>query len=100
MPPPPPKVKGKKALPSAPLKVRGKKALPSAPLVDPPTSTRRTRRTIPSETTHLGVRDWLTDKNTLCWLNQELCHMEIDEPCAWTVAVLYLKRLDCPSACG
>ena len=37
--------------------------------------------------------DWLTDKDILCWLNQEVCHMEIDEPRAWTLAVLYIKRL-------
>ena len=76
------KVNGKKALPSAPPppKVKGKKALPSAPPIDPPTSKRRTRSTIPSETTPLGVGDWLTDKDILCWLNQEVCHMEIDEP--------------------
>ena len=60
--------------------------------INPPTSRRRTRSTIPSETTPLGVGDWLTDKDILCWLNQEVCHMEIDEPCAWTLAVLYIKR--------
>ena len=61
------KEKGKKALPSAtPMpqkKVKGKKALPSAPPVSPPTSKRRTRRTIPSETTPLAVGNWLTDKD-------------------------------------
>ena len=41
----------------------------------------------------LGVGDWLTDKDILCWLNQELYHMEIDEPHAWTLAVLCIKRL-------
>ena len=71
------KVGGKKALPSAPPKVKGKKALPSAPPVDPPTSKRRTRSTISSETTPLGVGDWLTYKDIVCWLNQELCHIEI-----------------------
>ena len=95
--PPPPlpqkKVKGKKALPSAPPKVKGKKALPSAPPADPPTSKRLTQKTIPSETTPLGVGDWLTDKDILCWLKQELCHMEIDEPHSWTLAVLYIKGL-------
>ena len=85
------KVKGKKALPSAPPKVKGKKA--SAPPVDPPTSKRCTRSTIPSKTTPLGVGDWLTDKDIVCWLNQELRHMEIDEPLAWTLALLYIKRL-------
>ena len=106
--PPPPvpqkKVKGKKALPSAPpppvpqKKVKGKKALPSAPRVDPPTSKRRTRRTVPSETTPLGVEDWLTDKDILCWLNQEPYHMEIDDSVRglWW---FYLSR-NCPSACG
>ena len=73
--------------------MKGKKALPSAPPVDPPTSKRRTRSTIPSETTPLGVGDWLTDKDIVCWLNQELCHIEIDEPRAWTLALLYIKRL-------
>ena len=78
-----------------PLKVKGKKALPSAPPVDPPASKRHTRRAIPSETTPLGVGDWLTDKDILRWLNQELYHVEIDEPHAWTLAVLFIidKRL-------
>ena len=43
--------------PTAPVpqkKVKGKKALPSAPPVDPPTSKRRIRSTIPSETTLWG----------------------------------------------
>ena len=72
------KVKGKKALPSTtPPQVKGRKALPSAPLVDPPTSKRHTRSTIPSETTPLGVGDWLTHKDIVCWLNQQLCHMEM-----------------------
>ena len=88
-------MKGKKALPNAPLvprkKVKGKKALRSAPLVDPPTSTRCTRGTIPSETIPLGMGDWLTDKDILCWLNQELYHMEVDEPRVWTLAVAYIK---------
>ena len=75
-----------------PLKVKGKKVLPSACSVDPPTSKRRTRRTIPSKVTFFGAGDWLLDKDILCWLNQELCHMEIDEPCG-TLAVLYIKRL-------
>ena len=82
--------------PTAPVpekKVEGKKALPSAPPVEPPTSNRRIRSTIPSETTPLGVGGWLTDKDIVCWLNQELCHMEIDEPRAWTLALLYIKRL-------
>ena len=107
------KVKGKKALPNAPTpatkegegkeglaqcppppapvpqkKVKGKMALPSAPPVNP-----LTRRTIPSETTALGVGDWLTDKDILWWLNQHLCHMEIDEPRAWTMARLYYQEI-------
>ena len=90
--------KGKKALPSAPPPpvpqnmVKGKKALPSAPTINPSTSKRRTRRTIPRETTPLGVGDWLTDEDILCWLNKKLYHMEVDEPCACTFAVLYIKR--------
>ena len=91
--PPPPKVKGKKALPTASPKVKGKKALPSAPLVDARTSKRCTQSTIPSETAPLGVGDWLTDKDIVCWLNQEVRHNEIDEPRAWTLALLYIKRL-------
>ena len=87
------KVKGKKALPSAPRKVKGKRALPSAPPIDPPTSKRRTRSTIASETTPLGVGDWLTNKDIVCWWNQEVCHNEIREPRAWTLAGLYFKRL-------
>ena len=66
--------------PPPPPKVKGKHALPSAPPVDPLTSKRCTRSTIPSEATPLGVGDWLTDKDIVCWLDQEPCHMEIDEP--------------------
>ena len=33
------------------------------------------------------------DKDILCWLNQELYHVEIDEPRVWTLAVTYMKRL-------
>ena len=98
------KEKGEKALPSAPPpcatkegerkeglakapapNVTGKKALTGAPSVDPPTSKRCTRRTFPRETTPFGVGDWLTDKDTLCWFNQELCHMVIDETHVWTL---------------
>ena len=61
--------------------------------MDPPTSERRTRSTILSKTTPLGVGDWLTDKDILCWLNQGVCHMEIDEPRVWTMVVQYIKRL-------
>ena len=35
----------------------------------------------------------MTDKDIGCWLNQEVCHNEIDEPHAWTLALLYIKRL-------
>ena len=85
--------KGKEGLAKCPPKVKGKKALPSAPPVDPPTSKRRTRSTIPSEITPLWVGDWLTNKDIVCWLNQEVCHNESDEPRAWTLALLYIKRL-------
>ena len=54
---------------------------------------RRTGSTIPSETTPLGVGDWLTDKDIVRWFNQEVCHNEINEPRAWTLALLYIKRL-------
>ena len=89
-------VRGKESLakcPPPPLKVKGGKALRSAPPVDPPTSKRRTRSTIPSKTTPLGVGHWLTDKEPVWWLNQEVSHMEISEPRVWTVALLYIKRL-------
>ena len=81
--------------PTAPVpkkKAKGKKVLPKAPPIDPPNPQRRTRSTIPSETTPLGVGDWLTDKDILCWLNQEVCHNEIDEPRAWTLAVIYMRN--------
>ena len=45
------------------------------PPVAPPASKMRTRRAIPSETDPLGVGDGLTNKDILCWLNQELWHM-------------------------
>ena len=82
--------------PTAPVpqrKAKGKKALPSAPLIDPPTFQRRTRSTIRSETTPLRVADWLTDKDIMYWWNQEVCHNEIGEPRAWSLALLYMKRL-------
>ena len=79
--------------PPSTAKAKAKKALPSAPPVDPPTSQRGTRSTIPSETTPLVVGDWLTDKDIVCCLNQEVCHNEIDEPRAWSLALLYIKRL-------
>ena len=63
------------------------------PPFDLPGSNRPTRSTIPSEKTPLGCGDWLTDKDVECWLNQELCHMEVDEPHVWTVALLYISRL-------
>ena len=42
------------------------------PLFAPTASKRRTQSTIPRETDLLEVGDWLTDKDTLSWLNQEL----------------------------
>ena len=70
-------------------KVKG----PSVPPVEPPVSKRHTRGTIPSQTNPLGVGDLLTDKDILCWLNQELYHMKIDKPRSWTFAVTYIKRV-------
>ena len=64
MPPPPPGVPQKR--------VRGTNALPRVPPPGPPSFKSCTRGTIPSETTLLGVGDRLTDKDILCWLNQEL----------------------------
>ena len=52
--------------------MKGEKALPGVSPVAPTTSERRTQTTIPRETDPLGVGDWLMDKDTLCWLNQEL----------------------------
>ena len=40
-----------------------------------------------------GVGDCLIDKDTLCWSNQDVCYNQIDEPRAWTLAVLYIKKL-------
>ena len=57
-----------------------------------------TRGAIPSETNPLEVGDWLTYKDILCWLNQELYHMEIDEPSAWTL-VVFTSR-ECPGGCN
>ena len=34
----------------------------------------------PERNNPLGVGDWLTGKDILCWLNQEVRHMEINEP--------------------
>ena len=33
------------------------------------------------------------DNAILCWLTQELYHMESDEPRSWTLAVAYIKRV-------
>ena len=41
---------------------------------NPPLSSLRAKQSL------LGVGDWLTDKDILCWLNQKLHHMEVDEP--------------------
>ena len=64
-----------------------KKGLPNAPSIAPNASHRRTWSTIPSETGLLVEAGWLTDKVILCWLNQELYHLEIDEPRTWTPVV-------------
>ena len=37
--------------------------------------------------------DWLIDKDIVCWLNQEVCHNEIDQPRAWSLVLRYIKRL-------
>ena len=71
-------------------KVKGKKALSILSPVDPLTSKRHIPRTIRGETTPLGVGDWLTDKDILCWLNQELYHMEIDESHVWTLIIIII----------
>ena len=60
--------------PTAPVpkkKAKGKKVLPKAPPIDPPNPQRRTRSTIPSETTPLGVGD-LQQKKKLHDLPQKL----------------------------
>ena len=37
---------------------------------------------------------WVRLNNDIfCWLNQELCHMEVHEPRAWTLAVAEIKTL-------
>ena len=74
-------------------KAKAKHALSSVPSVDPPSSQRRTRSTIPRERTPFGVGDWLIDKDIVCWLNQEVRHIEIDEPRVWSLALLYIKKL-------
>ena len=63
-------------------KVKGKKVLLGAPSIALTTSRKCTQSTIPCETDLLVERNWLTDKDILCWLNQEPYHMEIDEPSA------------------
>ena len=90
----PPKVKeGKEGLAKcASPKLKGKKALPSAPPMDPPTSKRRTRSTIQSKTALLEEGDRLTDKDMVCWLNPQVYHNEIGEPRVWTLAVVYIGR--------
>ena len=92
--------KGKKAPPMAPPATGGvvqqwkkKKKGEKAPRAAGTASKRDTWRTIPSETNPLGVGDWLTDKDIFCWLDQELCHMESEEPRAWTHALTYINRL-------
>ena len=71
----------------------GKEGLAKCTPCRPSTSQRRTQSTILSKTTPLGVGDWLADKDIVCWLNQEVCHNEIDEPRVWSLALLYIKRL-------
>ena len=50
----------------------------------------------PERNNPLGVGDWLTDKDILCWLHQELYHMEIDKPCG---LLQLLESRECPSGC-
>ena len=50
------------------------------------------QQTIPSEMDPLMEGDWLMDKDMSCWVNQELYHMEIDEPCAWTLDLSHINR--------
>ena len=65
----------------------------------PSASKRRTQSTTPNETNPLnqidplGVGYWLTDKDILCYLNQELYHIEIHDPRAWTLAVSHINRV-------
>ena len=47
---------------------------------------------MPSEADPLGVDDWLTDKDILCWWDQQLYNTEIDEPRAWILDVAYVNR--------
>ena len=72
--------------------MKGKKALPSAPSIASTASKRHTRRTIHREIDLLGMGDRLTDKDILCWLNEKLYHMEMDDPRVWTLALSYIKR--------
>ena len=71
----------------------GKEGLAKCPPCQPSHFQTAYPETHPGETTLLGVGDWLTGKDILCRLNQELCHMEIDEPHVWTLAFPYIKRL-------
>ena len=56
-----------------------------------------TRRTPVDETKPLVVGDWLSDKDIVTWLNDKVCHNEVEEPRAWTMAVTHivscLKRM-------
>ena len=27
----------------------------------------------------------------VCWLDQEFCHMDSDDPCVWTLVIEYIK---------
>ena len=42
------------------------------------------------ETKPLVVGNWLSDKDILAWLHEKLCHNEVGEPRAWTMAVTYI----------
>ena len=74
-------------------KVKGKKAPPSAPLLTLPLPKGALGEPSIVKQPLLGVGHWLMDKDILCWLNQEPCHVEIDQPHAWTLVVLEIKRL-------
>ena len=49
-----------------------------------------TRSTHGDDTTPLVVGGWLSDQDPTAWLTDTLYHEGIDEPCAWTMVVIFI----------
>ena len=90
------KVKGKKALPSPPppplmplKKMKGRKNMPNAPSVHPPTFQKAYSKNHPGPNNPFWIGMLVDEQGYV--MNQELSHMEINEPHMCTLAGAYIK---------